>query len=67
MIFGYGTITLYGAPFQGASSNQTSSNILPQEYFWNMNPRNAPDVNPLQPLSYLRKKGLDFSLFARRY
>ena len=68
MIFGYGAITLYGVPFQGTSSNQISSNILPQEHFWNFIPEMLPTLPPYNPHSLLAQKiGLDFSLFARRY
>ncbi len=49
MIFEYGAITLYGAPFQGASPNQTSSKCSPSRTILEFSPRNAPDVIPLQP------------------
>ena len=73
MIFKYGAITLYGVPFQGTSSNQTSSSILPQEQSWPARlllavPRMPPTLPPYNPHSLLAQKiGLDSSLFARRY
>jgi hypothetical protein len=65
MIFGYGAITLYGVPFQGTSSNQISSNILPQEQSWNFIPRLLPTLSPCNPHSLLAQKNR-FGLFPLR-
>jgi len=47
MIFKYGTITLYGAPFQEASSKQTLSKYSPSKAFIYI--MNATDTIILQP------------------
>ena len=43
VIFVYRTITVFGTPFQGVSTNQTSPNFLPQEY------SSAPGIPPTLP------------------
>ena len=63
-VFKYGTITLYGIPFQGISFNQPLPKCSPSETF--VLRTNAPDDILLQP-PLLKIMGLGFSLFARRY
>ena len=80
MIFEYGAITLYGSPFQGDSSNQTSSKYSPsanisvhQKYsrrYLLTTPR-APQSGICAvwalPFSLATTKGINFVLFSSAY
>jgi hypothetical protein len=61
VIFKYGAITLYGFPFQGNFSNQTSSKCSPSKVF--LCTRKASDDISLQPLTV---KNVRFGLFPVR-
>ena len=64
MIFAYRTVTVYGTPFQGVSTNQTLPKCSPSEVFPSI--RNAPDVIPLQPLVNNEVWAGSFSLAATK-
>ena len=67
VVFIYRTITFFGCPFQGHSTNETLSRCSPSETFVSIT--KAPDDISLQPRTHNLRYilGLGSFLFARRY